>query len=49
MTDHDDHGEADEGRTTAPQSDYTSRDIAIGAVIALVGLLVVFGIPFLLA
>jgi hypothetical protein len=49
MTDHDDHGEEDEGRTTAPQSDYSGRDVAIGAVIALIGILVVFGIPFLLA
>jgi hypothetical protein len=49
MTDHDDHGEEDEGRTTAPQSDYTGRQIAIGAVVAVIGLLVTFGIPFLLA
>jgi hypothetical protein len=50
MTEHDDHeDEAEEGRTTAPKSDYTGREIAIGAVVALVGLLVVFGIPFLLA
>lgn len=49
MTDHDDHGEEDEGRTTAPQSDYSGRDVAVGAVIALIGILVVFGIPFLLA
>ncbi|QLD84983.1 hypothetical protein HWV23_04365 [Natronomonas halophila] len=50
MTDHDDHvDEAEEGRTTAPQSDYSGRDVAIGAVVAVIGLLVIFGIPFLLA
>lgn len=32
-------------RSTAPQSDYTVRDIVVGAVIGLVGLLVTFGVP----
>lgn len=45
---HHPHGDH-EGRTTAPQSEYTSRDVAIGAVIALVGLLLTFGIPLALA
>jgi hypothetical protein len=49
MADHDDHGEEDEGRTTAPQSDYSARDVAIGAVVGVIGTFVVFGIPFLLA
>jgi hypothetical protein len=54
MADHDDHDHhphdsAEDERTTAPQSDYSGRDVAIGAVVALVGILVVFGIPFLLA
>jgi hypothetical protein len=51
--DHDDHEhhphESTEERTTAPQSDYTVRDVAIGFVVTLVGLAVVFGIPLLLA
>jgi hypothetical protein len=46
--DHHPHGPSDE-RTTAPQSEYTGRDIAIGAAIALVGLAVTFGIPLALA
>jgi hypothetical protein len=49
MTDHDHEDEAEEGRTTAPQSDYSGRDVAVGAVVAVIGLLVIFGIPFLLA
>ncbi|WP_255196287.1 DUF7550 family protein [Halorarius litoreus] len=36
-------------RETAPQSDYTSRDVAVGFVVALVGMAVVFGVPLLLA
>jgi hypothetical protein len=51
--DHDDHehhphdptGE----RSTAPQSDYTARDVAVGAAVAAVGLAVTFGGPLLLA
>jgi hypothetical protein len=35
-------------RQTAPQSPYTSRQVGIGAVIALVGMLVVFVVPILL-
>lgn len=35
-------------RTTAPQSPYSTRDVAVGALIAVVGLLVTFGIPLLL-
>ena len=35
-------------RTTAPQSDYTDRDVGLGALIALAGLLVTFGLPLLL-
>ncbi|PSQ23696.1 hypothetical protein BRD04_02670 [Halobacteriales archaeon QS_9_67_17] len=53
MTDDDhadhDHPDDESERTTAPQSDYTNRDVAVGAVVALVGLLVVFGVPLLLA
>jgi hypothetical protein len=44
---HDDHEHHDEGRSTAPQSEYTPRDVAFGVVIAAVGLLVTFGIPLL--
>jgi hypothetical protein len=58
MTDHDGHGDHDHGhddasyateRTTAPQSDYTTRDVAIGALVAAVGMVVVFGVPLALA
>lgn len=54
MTDHDgDHGHGDSPyateRTTAPQSDYTMRDVAVGAAVAAVGLAVAFGVPLLLA
>lgn len=36
-------------RQTAPQGPYTSRDVAVGFVVAAVGLAVTFGIPLLLA
>ena len=45
----DDHPDDESERTTAPQSDYTKREIAVGAVVALVGIAVVFGVPLLLA
>lgn len=32
-------------RTTAPMSDYATRDVGLGALVALVGLLLAFGIP----
>ncbi|WP_254537860.1 OadG family protein [Halomarina litorea] len=35
-------------RTTAPQSPYTNRDVGVGFVVALVGMLVVFVVPILL-
>ena len=35
-------------RQTAPQGSYTNRMVGIGALVAFVGLLVVFGIPLLL-
>jgi hypothetical protein len=44
-TSHEDGGKA---RSTAPQSPYTSSDVRTGAMIALVGLVVVFAIPILL-
>jgi len=53
--DHGDHAHADHDapyateRTTAPQSAYTTRDVAVGAVVAAVGMVVVFGVPLLLA
>lgn len=47
--DHEHHPHESSGeRTTAPQSDYTARDVAIGTVVALVGLAVVFGVPLFL-
>lgn len=51
--DHDDHEHHTHDlateRTTAPQSAYTARDVAFGAAVAAVGLLVTFAIPLLLA
>jgi len=51
-TGHEDHGdhehhphESTEARSTAPQSDYTGREVAVGAVVALVGVAVTFGVP----
>ena len=46
--DHDHHPGDAAGRSTAPQSEYTARDVAFGAVVGAVGLLVTFGIPLLL-
>ncbi len=37
--------EAPEERSTAPQSPFSSRQVLIGAVVLLVGLIVVAGIP----
>ena len=41
--------ETDSQRRTAPQSPYTSREVAIGFGIFLLGVLVVFGVPLLSA
>jgi hypothetical protein len=50
MADDHDHGhDEEEGRTTAPQSEFTAQQVAVGFVVALVGLALVFGVPFLLA
>lgn len=35
-------------RSTAPQSQFTSRQVGIGLVVLAVGLLVTFGLPLLL-
>jgi hypothetical protein len=35
-------------RSTAPQSDYVNRDVAVGAAILVVGLVVTFGLPLAL-
>jgi len=36
-------------RRTAPQGPYTTRDVAVGAVITAIGILVTFAVPLLLA
>lgn len=41
-------GEPTTARTTAPQSEYSNRQVAVGAVIAVVGLAITFGVPLLL-
>ena len=35
-------------RETAPQSPYTSRDVAVGVVVAVIGVAVTFGLPLVL-
>jgi hypothetical protein len=35
-------------RSTAPQSDYTMRDVGVGFVVMVVGVVVTFGLPLLL-
>lgn len=40
-------GEPSTDRTTAPQSDYSGRDVAVGAVVAAVGVAITFGVPLL--
>lgn len=42
--DHHPHGSRSE-RSTAPQSEYTITQVAIGAAIAVVGIAVTFGVP----
>lgn len=34
-------------RQTAPQEPYTMRDVGVGGLIAIIGLLIVFGIPLI--
>lgn len=34
-------------RQTAPQQPYTTRDVGVGIVVAIVGVVIVFGIPLL--
>ena len=36
-------------RSTAPQSEFTTGQVGVGVAIALVGLAVTFGLPFVLA
>ncbi|MFB6087173.1 MAG: hypothetical protein ABEJ85_01530 [Haloarculaceae archaeon] len=35
-------------RSTAPQSDYTSRDVGVGFLVMLVGVAITFGLPLAL-
>lgn len=34
-------------RQTAPQEPYTMHDVGVGAVVAIIGMVIVFGIPIL--
>ncbi|WP_049925011.1 DUF7550 family protein [Halopiger goleimassiliensis] len=57
MPDDTEHADDDSGadvghdleaeRTTAPMSDYSSRAVAVGLVVMVVGIAVAFGIPLL--
>ena len=42
-----DHDSDPDGRTTAPQSPFTMQEVGIGAVVTLVGVLLVFALPLL--
>ncbi|GAB3682013.1 hypothetical protein GCM10028857_07160 [Salinarchaeum chitinilyticum] len=47
---HDDqHDSEPAGRTTAPQSDFTARQAAIGGIVTAIGLVVAYAVPALLA
>ncbi len=46
---HENHHDHESGRTTAPQSAYTNREVGIGLAVALAGTFLVFVIPILLA
>ena len=39
--------EAFDERTTAPQSPYTMRDVGVGLIVLLIGLVLVFVVPTL--
>lgn len=39
--------DVDEGRTTAPMSEYTTGDVGFGVVVLLVGLAIAFAVPLL--
>lgn len=47
---HDAHDHDDEpaGRTTAPQSEFTTKQAMIGAVVTVVGIAIAYGVPALL-
>ncbi|MFB6125674.1 MAG: hypothetical protein ABEJ79_00015 [Halolamina sp.] len=53
MDDHDDHGHGHESpgmdRVTSPMQSYGTTQVALGAAVAAVGLVVGFGLPLLLA
>ncbi|WP_330632006.1 DUF7550 family protein [Halocatena halophila] len=44
MVEHDD-ADYELVRQTAPQDEYTMRNVTVGTIIAIVGMAVVFGIP----
>lgn len=48
MTDHSPDSESDK-RVTSPMQEFGGREVGIGAVILLVGLLVAYAVPLLLA
>jgi hypothetical protein len=49
MDDHHDHGDDDgDWRVTAPMQDFTTSQVGTGIAVALVGIVLVFGVPLLL-
>ena len=44
----DDHDDEPEGRITAPQSEYSTRQVGVGFAVLAVGLLVAYLIPYAL-
>jgi hypothetical protein len=47
--DHGDHQSSEDERVTSPMQEFTSSQVGIGLAVLVVGLVVVFGIPFLAA
>jgi hypothetical protein len=45
---HGDHGDEEAERVTSPMQSFTTTQVGLGTAVAVVGLLVVFGVPLLL-
>jgi hypothetical protein len=46
---HDDHGGGEDERVTSPMQDFSTSQVGVGLVVLVVGLVVVFGLPLLVA
>jgi hypothetical protein len=45
---HGDHGDEGAERVTSPMQSFTTGQVGLGTAVAVVGLLVVFGVPLLM-